>query len=184
MITRDARALLARCNPHVARNLEAAAGFTITRTHYEVTVEHLFLKFLEDAKGDLPKILRYFEVDPGLLEGRLLAAVEQFRAGNSGRPSFSPLLFDSLEKAFLVGALGRSLYGRRAGWLSALVFITCLLTVLLIAMYWGFTSWPGTGAYALVGIPAADAIFYTLHTVVLLVILRRSSAGISSHFLG
>lgn len=32
----------------------------------------------------------------------------------------------TLGAAFLVGAIGRSLYGRRAGWLSALVFITCL----------------------------------------------------------
>lgn len=48
-----------------------------------------------------------------------------------------------------------------------------VMTVVLIAMYWGFTNWPGAGAYALVGIPAAEAIFYTLHTAVLLVILRR-----------
>lgn len=115
MITQDARALLARANPHVARGLEAAAGFTIARSHYEITLEHLFLKFLEDGTGDLPRILRYFEADPGKFQERLLATVEQFRAGNSGRPVFSPLLLDTLEQAFLVGAIEFSQADIRSG---------------------------------------------------------------------
>ncbi len=105
MIIQNARALLAKANPHVAKNLEAAAGFTIARSHYEVTVEHLFLKFLEDGSGDLVKILRYFEVDPGELQARLLDTVERFRGGNTGRPVLSPLLLETIERAFLVGSV-------------------------------------------------------------------------------
>jgi len=103
MITQDARALLKSANSHVAGSLEGAAGFTIARGHYEVTLEHLFLKFLEEGSGDLLKILRYFEIDPGRFEARLLETVEKFRVGNSGRPSFSPLLLSTLEKAYLIG---------------------------------------------------------------------------------
>jgi type VI secretion system protein VasG len=105
MITADTRALLSKTNLHVAHQLEAAAGFTIARTHYEVTLEHLLLKLLEAGTGDVPKILRYFEVDPGAFEAALLATVERFRAGNSSRPVFSPLLLDTLERALLVGAV-------------------------------------------------------------------------------
>ena len=105
MITQDARALLEKANTHVAKCLEGAAGFTISRSHYEVTLEHLFLKFLEEGSGDLVKILRYFEVDPGAVESRLLATVEGFRSGNSGRPSFSPMMLNTLEQAFLVGSV-------------------------------------------------------------------------------
>ncbi len=111
MITTDVRSLLARANPHVTRHLEGAAGFTIARTHYEVTLEHLFLKLLEDGRGDLPRILRHFDVDAGAFQSRLLTTLEDFRAGNSGRPVFSPLLLDSLERAFLVGAVE---YGQEA----------------------------------------------------------------------
>jgi type VI secretion system protein VasG len=105
MITQDARALLEKANTYVAKSVEGAAGFTISRTHYEVSLEHLFLKFLEDDTGDLVKILRYFEINPGELEARLLATVEGFRTGNSGRPSFSPMLLTTLERAFLMGAV-------------------------------------------------------------------------------
>ncbi|HEX4963769.1 MAG TPA: type VI secretion system ATPase TssH [Thermoanaerobaculia bacterium] len=119
MITTDVRSLLARANPHVTRNLEGAAGFTIARTHYEVTLEHLLLKLLEDGTGDLPRILRHFDVDAGAFQSRLLAALEDFRAGNSGRPVFSPLLLDSLERAFLVGAVEYGQDAIRSGTLLA-----------------------------------------------------------------
>jgi type VI secretion system protein VasG len=105
MITQDARALLKLANTHVAKCMEGAAGFTISRSHYEVTLEHLFLKFLEDGEGDLVKILRYFEIDPGAVESRLLDTVEGFRSGNSGRPSLSPMLLNTLERAYLVGSV-------------------------------------------------------------------------------
>jgi type VI secretion system protein VasG len=119
MITSDVRGLLGRTNAHLTRNLEGAAGFTIARTHYEVTLEHLFLKLLEDGKGDIPPLLRHFGVDPGAFESRLLSTVEQFRSGNSGRPAFSPLLLDSLENAFLVGAVDFGQERIRSGTLLA-----------------------------------------------------------------
>jgi type VI secretion system protein VasG len=119
MITQDTRALLARASEQITRCLEAAAGFTIARSHYEVTLEHLLLKLLEDGKGDLPKILRHFGVDTGAFEGRLLATVEQFRSGNSGRPSFSPQLLDLLERALLVGVVEFGQQEVRSGTLLA-----------------------------------------------------------------
>jgi type VI secretion system protein VasG len=105
VITTDVRGLLGKANPHLTSNLEGAVGFTIARAQYEVTLEHLFLKLLEDGGGDLPRILRHFAVDAGGFQASLLATVEQLRYGNSGRPSFSPLLLDALERAFLVGAV-------------------------------------------------------------------------------
>ena len=105
MITQDVRSLLAKANTMGSRALEGAAGFTISRTHYEVAIEHVFLKLLEEGGGDLPKILRYFEIEPAEFEARLLASVERFRTGNSGRPVFSPGLLDLFERAFLVGGL-------------------------------------------------------------------------------
>jgi type VI secretion system protein VasG len=121
MITTDVRSLLAKAHPYLTRSLEGAAGFTITRTHYEVTLEHLFLKLLEDGTGDLPRILRHFDVDAGAFQDRLLAALEDLRAGNPGRPVFSPLLLDALERAFLVGAVEFGQEQIRSGTLFASV---------------------------------------------------------------
>jgi type VI secretion system protein VasG len=121
MITTDVRSLLGKAHPYLTRQLEGAAGFTIARGQYEVTLEHLFLKLLEDGNGDLPRILRHFEVDAGAFQDRLLAALEDFRAGNSGRPVFSPLMLDALERAFLVGAVEYGQEQIRSGTLFASV---------------------------------------------------------------
>ncbi len=121
MITSDVRSLLGKAHPYLTRSLEGAAGFTITRTHYEVTLEHLFLKLLEDGTGDLPRILRHFDVDTGAFQDRLLAALEDLRAGNPGRPVFSPLMLDALERAFLVGAVEYGQEQIRSGTLFASV---------------------------------------------------------------
>ena len=85
--------------------MDEAAGFTLTRTHYQVTVEHVILKAIEDGSGDVLPILREFEVDPGKLQQEMLETIEDFPSGNSGRPAFSPQLLDLIEKAWLVASV-------------------------------------------------------------------------------
>ncbi|MFH1897411.1 MAG: type VI secretion system ATPase TssH, partial [Candidatus Desantisbacteria bacterium] len=105
MITRDIKALMKRCNPQCTRALEASAGFCIARAHYEVTFEHLFLKLLEEGGGDIPKILRHFEIDAGKFQEVLLHTMEKFRTGNAGRPTFSPILLEMIERAWMIASV-------------------------------------------------------------------------------
>jgi putative peptidoglycan lipid II flippase len=51
-----------------------------------------------------------------------------------------------------------------------------VLTVVQIALYWALPKLIG-GTYALVGISLADTVFFALHLVVLLVVLRRRIGG-------
>jgi len=50
-------------NTTCRRALEGAAGLCLSRTHYNVEIEHWLLKLLEVADGDLPRILRHYEID-------------------------------------------------------------------------------------------------------------------------
>lgn len=63
MLTVDLKSLISRLNPHCSGALEGAAGLCVARGHYEVTVEHLLARLLDEPGGDLPLILRAFEVD-------------------------------------------------------------------------------------------------------------------------
>ena len=105
MFSGNAKGLMAKMGRHSVRLLDEAAGFTLTRTHYQVTVEHLVLKAIEDGSGDILPILREFEVDPGKLQQQMLETIEDFPAGNSGRPAFSPQLLDLIEKSWLVASV-------------------------------------------------------------------------------
>lgn len=105
MITVDIKSLLGRLNSYCTRSLEAAAGLCVSRTHYEVTLEHMLLKLLESPQSDLPMILRYFEIDPARLKKIIDRSLENLKSGNAAKPVFSPLLMDWFQEAWLVGSI-------------------------------------------------------------------------------
>ena len=81
--------------------LEGAAGLCVSRTHYEVDIEHWLIKILEKDQTDLHAILRYYEVEAGELEAELNAALDDFKRGNSRRPELSPNIPKLIELAWL-----------------------------------------------------------------------------------
>jgi type VI secretion system protein VasG len=105
MITVDIKSLLARLNPYCKRCLEAAAGVCVSRTHYEVTVEHLWSKLLEDQQSDIGLMLRQVDVDPGRLGKAVDQTLEEFRTGNAAKPVFSPLLLEWIQEAWLAASV-------------------------------------------------------------------------------
>jgi len=105
MITVDIKTLLNRLNPYCTRALEAAAGLCVSRTHYEVTVEHLLAKLLEEPQSDLPLIFRQFDLDTGRVKKTLDQTIEEFRTGNAGKPVFSPLLLEWFQEAWLIASV-------------------------------------------------------------------------------
>ena len=115
MITKDLKQLLQKLNEHATRALESAVGFCSTRGHYEVTIEHLLAKFLEEGGGDVPRILAHFKIETGKFWEALLKTLEGFRSGNSGKPAFSPLLLQMLESAWLVASVQHNQNKIRSG---------------------------------------------------------------------
>ena len=56
MINVDMKSLILHLNPYCTNALQVAAGNCVTRTHYEVTVEHFLSKIIDDQQSDLPLI--------------------------------------------------------------------------------------------------------------------------------
>ena len=105
MVSVDIKSLLGRLNPYCTRSLEAAAGFCVSRTHYEVTLEHLLAKLLEEPQSDLPLIFRQFDLDSGRVRKAIDQTLEEFRTGNAAKPVFSPLLMELFQEAWLVSSV-------------------------------------------------------------------------------
>ena len=105
MITVDIKSLLERLNSFCTRSLEAAAGLCVSRGHYEVTVEHLIAKLLEEPQSDLPLILRHFDIDSSRVQKALDQTLEEFKTGNAAKPVFSPLLLELFQEAWLAGSV-------------------------------------------------------------------------------
>ena len=115
MAVKDLKTLLQKLNEPTTKALEGAVALAIGRSHYEVAAEHIFLKFLEDGSGDLPRILRHFDIDSSQFWDALIKQLEGFRTGNSGRPAFSPVLLQMIEQAWATASLHHQVDRVRSG---------------------------------------------------------------------
>jgi len=101
----DIKSLLFRLDDYCANALQAAAGMCVTRTHYEVTIEHFMDRLLEDPNSDWPIVFRQFGLDAGQFKKSLEEAMEDFKTGNASKPAFSPLLIELFQHAWMVASI-------------------------------------------------------------------------------
>ena len=76
----ELKPLVDRLSDPCRRALEAAAGLTLSRTHFTVEVEHWLLKLLDETSNDLGSILRRFDIDPGRLQQAINQTLDRFRS--------------------------------------------------------------------------------------------------------
>ncbi len=117
----DIKPLFQRMNPFCTRSLEGAAGLCISRGHYEVTVEHVLLRMLDDPTSDPAMILAHFEAETPKLQRSLQRAVDALRSGNAGKPVFSPVLIEWIKDGWLVASVEWSLPQIRSAALVAVL---------------------------------------------------------------
>ena len=111
----DLKQLVGRLNEPCRRALEAAAGLTLSRTHYNVEIEHWLLKLAEPADGDMTAILRHYEIDQGRFVTDLNRALEKLKTGNSRAPSLAPDIVELGKQAWLLGSLEQGATRIRSG---------------------------------------------------------------------
>lgn len=111
------KALIARLNPTCRQSLEAAAGLTLSRTHYNVEIEHWLLKLMEDDGNDIDCVLRHFDVDNDQLVAHLTSRLDKFKTGNARAPSLSPDIIQLAKMAWLVGSIDHGANITRSGYL-------------------------------------------------------------------
>src|SRR4029079_380193 len=99
------RALIGRLNDESRRALESSAGLCLSRTHYDVEIEHYLMKVLDDTAGDVAAILKHFGIDRSRLASELTRSLDKMKTGNARNPSFSPTLVKMFTEAWTIGSL-------------------------------------------------------------------------------
>ena len=105
MLLVDLKPLIGRLGGYCKEALENAVGACVARGHYEITLEHLLHRLLDEPQADLPLLLRQNGVEIGVLRAAIDRSLEAMRSGNAGRPAFSPLLLELLQDAWLLGSI-------------------------------------------------------------------------------
>ena len=115
MATIDLKSLVGKLNEHSRRALEAAAGLTLSRSHYNVELEHWLLKLVDGNGTDIPLILRHYDLDEGRFRADLNASLDKMRTGNARAPGLSPDIIELAKQAWLLASIEHGLAQLRSG---------------------------------------------------------------------
>ncbi|MGE5570092.1 MAG: type VI secretion system ATPase TssH [Rhodospirillales bacterium] len=99
------KSLIGKLNDPTRNALEAAAGLCVSRTNYNIEVEHYLLKLLDQTDGDMARIARHFGIDPSRLAAEVTRSLDKLKRGNARTPAFSPTLINAFKEAWAIGSI-------------------------------------------------------------------------------
>ncbi|PYS25687.1 MAG: type VI secretion system ATPase TssH, partial [Acidobacteria bacterium] len=99
------KSLVTKLNATCRNTLEAAAGLCLSRTNYEIDIEHLLIKLADVSNSDLTHIWRQSDVETSRLSRDLTRAIERMKTGNARTPALSQRVVKLLTDAWTIGSL-------------------------------------------------------------------------------
>jgi type VI secretion system protein VasG len=99
------KSLIAKLNDQTRSALEGAAGLCLSRTHYDIEVEHFLTKLLDSSDNDFAAIVKHFEIDKSRLTAELARSLDKLKSGNARTPAISPTVLKMLTVAWTVGSI-------------------------------------------------------------------------------
>src|SRR5271168_4214895 len=97
------KSLIGKLNDTSRSALEGAAGLCLSRTHYDIEIEHYLTKLLDSASGDFAAIVKHFEIDKSKLTAELARSLDKLKSGNARTPAISPSVLKMLTSAWTIG---------------------------------------------------------------------------------
>jgi type VI secretion system protein VasG len=104
-MTVNLKSLISKLNGTCRSAMEGAAGICLSRTNYDVEIEHLLLKLNETGNTDVSRIWKHFGVEPARLNADLGRCIDRMKTGNARSPALSPRIVKLLTEAWSVGSL-------------------------------------------------------------------------------
>jgi len=104
-MTVNIKSLVSKLNDAARGALEGAAGLCLSRTHYDIEIEHFLVKALDATGNDATRIFHHFDVDGPRLQRELERSLDKLKSGNARTPSFSPSIVKLLSEAWTIASL-------------------------------------------------------------------------------
>jgi len=105
MLSLNLKSLVSRLNPQCKQTLESAAGLCLSRTNYNVEIEHWMVKLAERSDCDFDAIARDFELNLSRLNADLQKAMDRLKTGNARPPALSQTIVDLVREAWLLASV-------------------------------------------------------------------------------
>lgn len=109
------KSLVEKLNDVTRGALEGAAGLCLSRTNYDVEIEHYLLKLMDSSGSDFEQILHGFDVNKSRLASELTRSLDKLKTGNGRTPAFSPTLIKLFTEGWSVGSINYNAAKIRSG---------------------------------------------------------------------
>lgn len=109
------KSLIGKLNATTRGALEGAAGLCLSRTHYDIEIQHFLAKLVERTDGDIFPIFNRFNADPSRVSQDLSAALDRLKSGNADKPAIGPRLVRMLTDAWTLGSVDHGAGSLRSG---------------------------------------------------------------------
>lgn len=104
MIT-NIKSLVEKLSDQSRSALEGAAGLCLSKTNYDVDVEHLLLKIIEISDSDIEQIIKHYKLNRSAIIKELTYSLDKLKTGNARTPSLSPQLIKLLQTGWLIASI-------------------------------------------------------------------------------
>ncbi len=111
--------LIDKLNQTTRSALEGAAQLCLSRTHYDVEIEHFLMKLLDQKESDFDLIVRSFGIDRTRMMFELNRTLSGFKSGNARTPAISPYVLEAITKAWTYGSIEHGATVIRSGFILA-----------------------------------------------------------------
>ena len=95
----DFRRLVSRFDANLIGQFQGATNLCVSRTHYEIGPDHLLMRLLDEAGGDVVRIFNAFKVNRPSIRRALQRVLDELPVGHQGKPALSPQLLELFESA-------------------------------------------------------------------------------------
>ncbi len=99
------RSLIGKFNTATRNATEAAAGLCLSRTHYNVEIEHYIFKLLDAADSDFTAITRHSGINLTRFSAELTRALDRLKTGNGRTPTFGPDFVETMTQAWMIASI-------------------------------------------------------------------------------
>ncbi|MBX9603054.1 MAG: type VI secretion system ATPase TssH [Bryobacteraceae bacterium] len=99
------KSLIGKLNDTTRGALESAAGLCLSRTHYDIEIEHFLMKLLDSSENDAARIFRQFGIEPARLQKELERSMDKLKTGNGRTPAISPTILKMMTEAWTLGSI-------------------------------------------------------------------------------
>jgi type VI secretion system protein VasG len=99
------KSLIGRLNDTCRNAFEGAAGLCLSRGNYDIEIEHILAKILENDDTDFHKICHQYGVNVDRLTKDIETSLNRLKTGNTGRPDISPRIPDLIQDSWLIASV-------------------------------------------------------------------------------